>query len=75
MSSSENLKLLNKREERWNNVGKTAVIFPQIFCETLGALVHAFIRNKKSLKLVGYKTLIYLIAGMLDCFLNLSRDF
>ena len=29
-----------KREERWNNVGKTAVIFPQISRETLGALVH-----------------------------------
>ena len=33
-------KLLNKTEERWNNVGKTAVIFPQIYRETLGALVH-----------------------------------
>ena len=32
-------KVLNKREERWNNVGKTAVIIPQIFRETLGALV------------------------------------
>ena len=32
-------KLLHKREERWNNVGKTAVIIPQIFRETLGALV------------------------------------
>ena len=32
-------KLLNKREERSNNVGKTVVIFPYIFCETLGALV------------------------------------
>ena len=39
MSSSENFKQLNKREERWINVGKTAVIFPQIFRETLCALV------------------------------------
>ena len=31
-------KLLNKRKERWNNVEKTAVIFPEVFCETLGAL-------------------------------------
>ena len=33
-------KLLNKREERSNNVGKAVVIFPHIFRETLGALVH-----------------------------------
>ena len=33
-------KLLNKREERSNNVGKTVVIFPNIFCERLGALMH-----------------------------------
>ena len=33
-------KLMNKREERSNNVGKTVVIFPHIFRETLGALVH-----------------------------------
>ena len=32
-------KLLNKREERSNNVGKTVAIFPHIFRETLGALV------------------------------------
>ena len=32
-------KLLNEREKRCNNVGKTAAIFPQIFRETLGALV------------------------------------
>ena len=32
-------KLLNKREEQRNNVEKTAVIFPRIFYETLGALV------------------------------------
>ena len=32
-------KLLNKREERSNNVGKTVVIFPHISGETLGALV------------------------------------
>ena len=33
------LKLLNKREERSNNVGKTVLIFPHIFRETLCALV------------------------------------
>ena len=33
------IKLMNKREERWNNVGKTAVIFPQIIREALGGLV------------------------------------
>ena len=33
-------RLLNEREEWPNNVGKTEVIFPHIFCETLGALVH-----------------------------------
>ena len=33
-------KLLKKREERSNNVGKTVVIFPHISGETLGALVH-----------------------------------
>ena len=32
-------KLLNKREERSNNVGKTAVIFFNISGETLGVLV------------------------------------
>ena len=32
-------KLLNKREERSNNVGKTAVIFLNISGETLGVLV------------------------------------
>ena len=32
-------------------------------------------RNNKNLKLLRYKILIYLIAGMLDSFLNLSRDF
>ena len=32
-------KLLNEREERSNNVGKTVAIFPHIFRETLGALV------------------------------------
>ena len=33
-------KALNKREERWSNVGKTAVIILQIFRERSGALVH-----------------------------------
>ena len=33
------LKMLNKREELSSNVGKTVVIFPHIFRETLGALV------------------------------------
>ena len=32
-------KLLNKREDRSNDVGKTVVIFPHISGETLGALV------------------------------------
>ena len=32
-------KLLNKREERPSNVGKTVVIFPHISGETSGALV------------------------------------
>ena len=32
-------KVLNDREERPNNVGKKAVIIPQIFRETLRALV------------------------------------
>ena len=32
-------KLLNKREERSNNVGKTVVIFLHISGETLGALM------------------------------------
>ena len=40
MPYSENFQsILNKREERWNNAGKTAVIIPQIFRETKGALV------------------------------------
>ena len=33
-------KILSKREEQWNNVGKTAVTIPQIFRGTSGALVH-----------------------------------
>ena len=33
-------KLLNKREERSNNVGKTVVIFCHISGKTFGALVH-----------------------------------
>ena len=32
--------LLNKRKERWNNVGQTAIIFLQIFRVMIGALVH-----------------------------------
>ena len=32
-------KVLNKREEPSNNVGKTVVVFPDIFYETLSALV------------------------------------
>ena len=32
-------KLLTKKEERSNNVGKTVVNFPHIFFEKLGALV------------------------------------
>ena len=54
-------KLLNQREEWENNVGKTAVIFLQIFRETLGTLARSL-----GLKLVGYKTLLYLITGALN---------
>ena len=32
-------KVLNKREEPSNNVGKTVVVFPDIFYEMLSALV------------------------------------
>ena len=39
ISSSENFKLLSKREERCDNIGKTVAIFLQIFREKLGALV------------------------------------
>ena len=51
-------------------MGKTAVVIPQSFRETLGALVRLI-----SSKLVVYKTVIYLITGVLDSFLNLSRHF
>ena len=33
------LELLSEKEERGDNVGKTAVIIPQIFSETLGAML------------------------------------
>ena len=33
-------KVLNKTKERRNNVGKTAVMIPQIFRETLGVFAH-----------------------------------
>ena len=39
-------KLLNKREEWSNNVGKTVVIFPHISGETLGALVRLVVITK-----------------------------
>ena len=39
-------KLLNKREERSNNVGKTVVIFPHTSGETLGAFVRLVGRTK-----------------------------
>ena len=39
VSSSENFKLLNNRKGRRNSVGKTAVIFPQIFRKPLRALM------------------------------------
>ena len=64
-------KLLNKREERSSNVGKTVVIFPHISGKTLGA----FVRLVGIAKLLRYKMLIYLIAGMLDSFLNISTEF
>ena len=71
ISSSENFKLLSKREERCDNIGKTVAIFLQIFREKL----ETFFRNNKNLKLVGHKVLIYIIDGILDTFLYLSRDF
>ena len=67
-------KLLNKREERPKNVGKIGVVFSHIFCENVRCTC-AFGGNNKSLKLLRYKILIDLIAGMLDSFLNISRDF
>ena len=39
LKTIKSFELLNKREERRNNVGKTVVIFPQIFRQTLGAIV------------------------------------
>lgn len=36
----KNLKLLNKREQQWNNIRKTALIFPKILQQMLGAFVH-----------------------------------
>ena len=39
-------KLLNKREERSNNVGKTVVIFPHTSGEMLGAFVRLVGRTK-----------------------------
>ena len=71
MSSS---KLLNKREERSNNVEKTIVIFPHISGETLGAVV-LLVGITNYLKLFRYETLIYLIARILDSFLNIFADF
>ena len=67
-------KLLNKREERSKNVGKTVIIFPHTFLWNVRCTC-AFGRNNKSLKLLRYKIPIHLIAGMLNSFLNLSRDF
>ena len=60
-----------------NNVGKAVVIFPHISGETLGALVRLVrtTKDNKSLKLLRYKILIYLISGMLGSFRNISRDF
>ena len=67
-------KLLNKREERSNNVGKTASILPQFFSWNVRCTC-AFFRNNKSLELLIYKILIHLNAWMLDSFVNLSWDF
>ena len=66
-------KVLNKGEERWNNAGKIAVISSDFSWNVWRTC--SFIRNNKGLKLVGYKILIYLITGVLDNFLNLSRHF
>ena len=65
---------LNNKEERWNNGGKTVALFPQIFLSSARCTC-VFIRNNKSLKLVGYKILRSSIPGMLDSLLNLSIDF
>ena len=35
----QNFQAIDKRKKQWTNVGKTAVVFAQIFRETLGALV------------------------------------
>ena len=67
-------KLLNKREERSNNVGKTASILPHFFSWNVRCTC-AFFRNNKSLELLIYKILIHLNAWMLDSFVNLSWDF
>ena len=66
-------RLLNKREERQNNVGKTGVFFSQILLSSSECSV--FIRDNKSLKVKGYKILLSLIALMSDNFLNLFVDF
>ena len=47
MSSSKNIKLLNKSEERSNNVGKTVIIFPHNFGKALGALAR-FVRISRA---------------------------
>ena len=62
MACSENFQTIEPKREEWgNNVGKTAVIFLQIFREMLGTLARSL-----GLKLVGYKILIYLITGALN---------
>ena len=66
-------RLLNKREERQNNVEKTGVFFSQILLSSSGCSV--FIRVNKRLKVKGYKILLSLIALMLDNSLNLFVDF
>ena len=65
--------LLNKREEQSNNVINSSNLFSYFWLNIRCTCV--FGRNNKSLKLLRYKILIYLIAGMLDSFLNMSRDF
>ena len=55
-------------------MGKTTIIFPQILCQMLGAVV--CILGTKKFKISGCKILLSLSAEMwMDTLLNLSIDF
>ena len=60
-------KLLNEREERSNNIEKNISNFSSYFSSNVRC-TFAFTK-KKSFRLVGYKVVIYLLAGMLESFL------